>query len=1038
MRKTNLLTTIVPVVAGMALLASEQAVANPVLATGAMAVGLQQADLVNGTVVDVNGEPIIGASVREKGTTNGTVTDIDGNFSLNVAEGVEVEISFVGYQSVVIPATGNMSVTLREDSELLDEVVVVGYGTMKKKDLTGAVTAVKGDDIAARRTSQLTTALQGAASGVMVTRTSGEPGSAASIRVRGVTTISDSSPLVIVDGVPGDINHVNPDDVESLSVLKDAASASIYGSRAAAGVILITTKHAKADDLQLTYNFEYGLEIPTNLPKFVSATRYMQMTNELLYNDNPAGGWYQRFTEDDVNNWVKNHETNPDKYPIEDWQSLLIKSSAPRITHSLNFAGGSKIVQTKVSVRYDKNEGLHANKEYERFMIRANNDVKINKFMDAHIDLNMSRSRTVKPNMDPFQIQNMQIPSIYAARWTNGMWGDVKDGANTLARITDGGNNTQWYYRIAGKAALDITPVKGLKISAVFAPNFDFYKQKQFVKQLPYTFADDSNTIRGYMGDCFTTKLTEQRNDNYDMTSQLFANYSLDIDKHSFTAMAGYEDYYAFWEDLSASRDQYKMSGYPYLSIGPADFRDNSGDAHEYAYRSVFGRLTYSWANRYLLQANIRRDGSSRFASDNRWATFPSFSAGWVISEEKFIKNLNLGWLSFFKLRGSWGTLGNERIGSYYPYQAALQFNNALFVKDGGVVTDLTAAQTDYAVRDISWETTKTWDFGFDANFLNDRLFVNFDYYHKRTEDMLLPVQIPGFIGYNSPNVNAGVMTTNGFDLEFGWRDQVGDFRYTASFNLSDFVSKMGDMNGTQVLGAQVKMEGSEFNEWYGYQSDGLFLTEEDLNQSAKLNQNTKLGDIKYKDISGPDGVPDGQISPEYDRVLLGGSMPRFMFGANLTASYKGFDLGLVLQGVAKQNARITNFMVEGYQNQWGDFPTLLDGNFWSSTKTDAENAAAKYPRLTYSNRSANYGQMSDFWLFNGRYLRVKSLTLGYTLPKTLTQKAFMNNVRFYVSGTDLFCFHNYPKGWDPERSAGTTAGYPITTSLLFGVSVQF
>lgn len=1037
MRKTQLLTTTAPIVAGLMMLATTNAAAHPVPFSSPMN-ATQQTNEVQGTVTDVNGEPIIGASVRVKGTNNGTITDIDGKFSLNAPLGAEIEVSFVGYQSITVTASKTMSITLAEDSELLDEVVVVGYGTMKKKDLTGAVAAVKGDDIAARRSTQLTTALQGAAAGVMVTRSSGEPGSAASIRVRGVTTISDSSPLVIVDGVPGDINHVNPDDVESLSVLKDAASASIYGSRAAAGVIVITTKHAKTDDLQLAYNFEYGLEIPTNLPKFVSATRYMEMTNELLYNDNPTGGWFQRFTEDDVNNWVKNHETNPDKYPIEDWQSLLIKDSAPRVTHSINISGGSKIVQTKASIRYDKNEGLHANKNYERFMIRINNDIKINKFMDAHLDLNMSRSETVKPNMDPFQIQNMQIPSIYAARWTNGMWGDVKDGANTLARITDGGNNTQWYYRIAGKAGLDISPLKGLKISAVFAPNFDFYKQKQFIKQLPYTFADDPNTIKGYMGDCFTTKLFEQRNDNYDMTSQLFANYAFDIKKHSVTAMVGYEDYYAFWEDLSASRDQYKMTGYPYLSIGPADFRDNAGDAHEYAYRSVFGRLTYSWANRYLLQANVRRDGSSRFASDNRWATFPSFSAGWVVSEEKFIKNLHLNWLSFFKLRGSWGTLGNERIGSYYPYQAALTFNNALFIKDGGVVTDLTAAQTDYAVRDISWETTKTWDFGFDANFLDDRLFVNFDYYKKKTEDMLLPVQIPSFIGFNSPNVNAGVMNTKGFDLEFGWRDHVGDFRYSASFNLSDFVSKMGDMNGTQVLGAQVKMEGSEFNEWYGYMSDGLFLTEEDLAQSPKLNQNTKVGDIKYIDISGPEGKPDGQISPEYDRVLLGGSMPRYMFGANFNASYKGFDFGLVLQGVGKQNARITSFMVEGYQNQWGDFPSLLDGNYWSSTKSAAENATAKYPRLTYSNRSANYGQMSDYWLFNGRYLRLKSLTIGYTLPKSLTQKAFMNNVRVYVSGNDLFCIHNYPKGWDPERSAGTTAGYPITTSLLMGVSVQF
>lgn len=1016
---------------------------NNVSAQGTFASPQQsQQRKVTGTVVDVSGEPIIGAAVAVVGSGTGGITDLDGRFEiLGSVEAFKIEVSFIGYKTKVVDVAAGLnsySIKLEEDNQLLEEVVVVGYGTMKKKDLTGAIGSVKGDDLAARKTTQVSAALQGAVSGVMVTRDNSAPGASASIRVRGVTTISDSSPLVIVDGVPGDINHVNPEDVESLTVLKDAASASIYGSRAAAGVIVITTKHAKVDEISLSYNFEQGWEIPTNKPKFVGAQRYMEMFNELRYNDNPSGGWYQRFTEDEVNNWIEYNKTDPDKYPIVDWQKVLMKSSAPRSTHSVNFAGGSKTVQSKVSFRYDSSEGLHANKNYERFMIRANNDFKINKFLEAHLDVNFSRSKSVSPNMDPFQIQNMQIPSIYAVRWTNGQWGDVKDGANTLARITDGGNNTNWYNRLSGKAGIDLSPIKGLKISAVIAPNYCFYKQKQFVKQVPYTFADDPNTIKGYMGDCFTTKLTETRNDNYDVTTQLFANYAVDLGQHSITAMVGYEDYYAFWENLSASRDQYKMTGYPYLNVGPADFRDNSGDAYEYAYRSFFGRFTYSFASRYLLQANIRRDGSSRFASDNRWATFPSFSAGWVISEESFMKKANLKWLSYLKLRASWGTLGNERIGSYYPYQAAMAFSTALLHNGSNVVSDITAAQQDYAVRDISWETTETWDIGLDANFLDGRLWLTADFYRKDTKDMLLPVQIPGFIGYNSPNVNAGKMKTTGYDLEFGWRDQIGDFRYSAAVNLSDFVSTMGDMNGTQVLGYRVKMEGSQFDEWYGFLSDGLFQTKEDLESSPKLNKNTQLGDIKYKDISGPDGVPDGQISSEYDRVLLGGSLPRYMFGVNLNASYKGFDIGVVLQGVGSQKARITSMMVEGFTNQWGDFPSELDGNYWSSLKTDAENAAAKYPRLTYSNRSANYDQMSDYWLFNGRYLRLKNLTIGYTLPTELTQKLYMNKVRLYASGSDLLCWHNYPQGWDPERNAGSTAGYPITTSLLFGISVQF
>lgn len=539
-----------------------------------------------------------------------------------------------------------------------------------------------------------------------------------------------------------------------------------------------------------------------------------------------------------------------------------------------------------------------------------------------------------------------------------------------------------------------------------------------------------------------TTKLTEYRNDYYDVTTQFFANYNKTFGKHDLSVMVGYEDYYAFWENLNASRDQYELTGYPYLDIGPETYRDNSGNAEEYAYRSLFGRVTYNYDNRYLLQANFRRDGSSRFAPESRWANFPSFSAGWILSEEQFMKNLNWDWLSYLKLRGSWGTLGNERITdinnndkqNYYPYQSALNFNSALLYK-GGVVTSVsTAAQQYYAVRNISWETTETWDIGLDANFLNSRLYFAFDYYKKNTRDMLIALEIPKFIGYDNPFVNTGKMQTKGYDLEIGWRDHIGDFSYSVSANLSDFVSKMGDLGGTEFLGDQVKMEGSEFNEWYGYVSDGLFQTQEEVDNSPKLNNNVTVGDIKYVDISGPDGVPDGKISSEYDRVLLGGSLPRYMYGMNLSASYKGFDISMMLQGVGKQNARINREMVEGLKDNWTGFPAILEGNYWSVNNTEEENLNAKYPRLTRTNVEANMA-MSDFWLFNGRYLRMKSLTVGYTLPSALTKKISMETVRFYVSGNDLFCISNYPYGWDPEVSV---TGYPITMSVLLGVSVNF
>lgn len=992
---------------------------------------------VTGRVCDEKGNPIIGASVKEDGTKNGAITDIDGKFTiLSSSPNPSLTISYIGYESQKAIWNGNQLVlTLKENRQSLDELVVVGYGTMKKKDLTGSITAINGDKLSSRHTTQLSNALQGALSGVMVNRNNGDPSSTSTISIRGITTIGDSSPLVIIDGIPGTLDSVNPEDVESMSVLKDAASASIYGSRAAAGVILITTKRARNGEIALSYNFEYGWELLAKIPEYVGSQRYMEMVNETRYNDNPDGGWFQTYTEKQIATWIKNNVIDPDNYPTTNWNKILLRNSAPRQTHSINIVGGSNIVRTKASFRYDQNDGLYINKEYNRFMLRINNDFKINKFITANIDINFSRSKSISPNSNPMGAAERKCPPIYAARWMNGMWGDVKDGENMLAKITDGGTITNWNMQIGGKAGIDVTPIKGLKISAVVAPNFSIVKKKTFIKQIPYTRADDPNTIIGYMGGYNTTKLTENRNDNHDITTQFFANYNKTIEYHDFSIMIGYEDYYAFWENLSAMRDQFQLTNFPYLDLGSENYRDNGGNGEEYAYRSLFGRITYSYANRYLIQANFRRDGSSRFAANCRWANFPSISLGWIISEENFFKNSNINWLSYLKLRGSWGRLGNERIGSYYPYQASINYNNALFESNTGIVSSaITAAQQRYAVRNISWETTESWDLGLDINFFKNRLFFTADFYMKKTKDMLLELEIPHFIGYSNPEVNAGNMYTTGYDIEVGWRDAIGKFNYSISFNLSDFTSKMGNLNGTQFLDSQAKMEGSEFNEWYGYLSDGLFLTAEDVRNSPKLNNNIKPGDIKYKDISGPKGVPDGVISPEYDRVLLGGSLPHFIFGLTFNATYKGLDFGMTFQGVGSQKSRITSAMIEGLQDNWSNFPTILDGNYWSNQNTDSQNTTVKYPRLTRTNRDANFA-MSDFWLYNSRYIRLKNLSIGYTLPKVWTQKLCTNSIRLYASSSDLFTISHAPKGWDPESSAD---GYPITTSLILGVSINF
>lgn len=991
---------------------------------------------VSGTVKSANGESIIGANVKVSGTTIGCITDIDGNFTLEVPENAKLTVSYIGFQTQEIAINGKSSVNivLEEDTEMLDEIVVIGYGSMKKKDLTGAVAAIRGEKLSARKTTQLSTALQGSIAGVMVTRDNNAPGAAAStIRVRGITTISDSSPLVIIDGIPGDIDDVNPNDVESMSVLKDASSASIYGSRAAAGVILITTKRATERKASISYNFEYGLEIPTRQPEYVGVKRFLETTNELRYNDNPSGGWNQAYSEDDVNNWEQYHQTNPDKYPMTDWVGMILKNTAPRQTHTISISGGTKAIKSSASFIYDKVDGLYANRYYERFMVRTNNDFTINKYLGATLDLNARKTKDHQPNYNPFSDMRL-APMVYPAVWENGAYAEGKSGSNPYAKLIEGGTKDEWYTSLGGRAVIDFKPIEGLKFSGVIAPNYTFTKNKTFKKAVPYYSDENPNLVIGYMdGGYSSSKLTEKRNDSYNLTIQGIVNYMKTLGKHDINLMAGYETYYSFNENLSAARDQYELTDFPYLDVGPLDFRENDGNASELAYRSWFGRIAYGFANKYLFQANFRYDGSSRFHPDYRWGAFPSFSAGWVISEENFMKNTRLDWLSFLKLRASYGTLGNERVGSNYPYQAFLNFSNVLLYQNGQIVSQLSAAQWAYAIANISWETTSSIDIGLDATFLNNRLRLTVDYYKKQTKDMLLALEIPDYVGFDNPQKNTGKMYTNGYDIELGWNDQIGDFTYGITANFSDFVSKMGNLGGTEFLGDQVKMEGSEFNEWYGYLSDGLMLTEEDL-QGPKLNDNIKLGDVKYKDISGPDGVPDGKISPEFDRVLLGGSLPRFQYGGSLQLGYSGFDCSIAFQGIGRQNVRMTKNMVQALQANWGNTPAIIDGNYWSEKNTSERNAQVFYPRLTYTNASANYA-MSDYWLFNGRYFRMKNVTFGYTLPQSWTEKVTVKQARIYVAANDLFCISQFPKGWDPEMGSSS---YPITTSILFGLSINF
>lgn len=992
----------------------------------------QQTKLITGVVTDQNGDPIIGANVIVKGTTNGTITDIDGKYSLNVAPTEILIVTYIGYNREEIKIEGRSVINIRmtEDTQTLDEVVVIGYGTARKIDLTGSTSSLGGDKLKMKNTPQLSSQLQGQMAGVQITRSSGDPTSGATIRVRGVTTLSTNDPLVIVDGVPGDINNIAPEDVKDIQVLKDAASAAIYGSRAAAGVILITTKRATNKDFHLSYNVEYGINTPTAKPKFANAVQWMTGYNELAYNDG-ASSLYSAYSEDLINNYAQLRAEDPDRYPDTDFMGMGLKSSTQHQRHSFSLSGGTEKLKTNFSLNYYNSGALYNNKNYDRFNIRTNNDYTINNWIHANVDLNLYFTDYVTPhNLEGSTIKDLMYRSpLYNAYWSDGSYADGKDGDNPFALNELGGSIKHENYRLDGKIQLDLTPVKGLTLTAIAAPKYTFYEQKNHTKQYEvYRINGDPIYGSGYS----STSLSEERNKTRSLTMQFYANYKLQLDKHSIGLMAGYEDYSYYWELLGASRTNYSLNNFPYLNLGPEDYQYNHGSAGHNAYRSLFGRIMYSWNNRYMLQANIRSDGSSRFADGHRWGTFPSVSAGWIISEESwFNKNV----VNYLKLRGSIGQLGNERIGSEFPYQAKLNFGTGFIPNASTGVSDVvqTAYQMDYAFKNITWETTTTYGIGADITLLNNRLSASADYYYKKTSDMLMEVGFPSYFGYNAPQNNAADMNTKGWDLELSWRDQINDFSYGVSFNLSDYRSRMGYMADRQnISGNKITEEGSYYNEWYGYKSLGIILNDaamfdENGNKIAVLTNNDKAGNIRYLDV-----YEDGKITASEDRVRLGNSLPELQYGGSLWAEWKNFDFNLSFQGIGHQLVYWTwpgtPFNFQAYAS-----PLTLIESHWSPTATDEENAKAKYPKLTTN--STNIYAYSDFYLFNGAYMRIKNITLGYTIPTNLTQKFFVNKLRVYFSANDLPAFSEYPSGYDPEWDRSSDL---IMSSYIFGLNVTF
>lgn len=1004
---------------------------------------------VTGTVSDSNG-PLAGVMVLNKDNGKWASTDLDGNYTISeIKKGQILEFSFMGYitKKEVWNGQHPYNVLLMEDAMELEETVVIGYGSVKKKDLTGAVGVVNDKIIGQQSTSQLSQSLQGVIPGLSVTRSSSMPGASATIKVRGITTMSDSSPLILVDGMAvSSLDNVPTEDVRQITVLKDAASAAIYGARAASGVILITTKEASEGQLQIGYNGEVSVITPTEFPSYRTGVKeYMEDYNEWAWNDagNPEGGEYAGYSKELIDNYMSNNAYDPITYPNYDWKSAILKKASMRHKHNVTMTYGNKVIKSRTSASYENADALYKGLSHERLSLRSRNTIKFSEKWSGALDFSFRQATKKDPHSgSPIKAANM-YPSIYAGLYPDGRIAPGKEGSfsNTLGALLEGGNKTNVATMASAKISLSYRPVEGLDITANFTPTYSFVKTKDMQKAVPVYDAYDTDVILGYVSGYTANALSELRSDAKTFETQVIATYDKTFaKKHNFNVMAGYEDYMYTYEKLTADTNEMELSMFPYMDLANKNSLNVGGSSYQNAYRSFFGRIMYNYDNRYYLQLNARGDASSRFHKDYRWGFFPSASLGWVVTNEKFMSNVN--WLNHLKLRASVGSLGNERIGNY-PYQTYITFNKAIMYDSAGTspVSTMTGAQADYAYKNIHWEKTWSWDAGIDATFLDNRLDFSADYYYKKTTDMLLAVAIPSFTGYFAPDRNAGTMNTRGWEVKLGWADSIGDFSYAVSVNLSDYKSVMGDLGGKQVFNSNgtIITEGEEYCAWYGYKASGLFQNTEEISNSALLVSSVKPGDVKYKDISGPEGTPDGIINDTHDRTVLGSSLPHYIYGGSINLGWKGISFSVLFNGVGHQLSRLTEDMVRPLESQWLPSPSVIrnsDGsrNYWSVYNTDEENLKAKYPRLSHSSGEYNNYKMSDYWLKNSAFLRVKNINLGYTFPKALISKVNLKGLRVYFNVDDPFCFDNYLKGWDPEAGASTY----IARTWTFGLDLKF
>lgn len=975
----------------------------------------QQKQTVKGTVKDANGDPIIGATVKVKGSTGGTVTDIDGKFTLDAPAGAELEVSSIGYLKQIVKAKGNIAIVLKDDSQTLDELVVVGYGVQKKENLTGAVASMNAEKLATRPVSSLSSALAGEMAGVTAVQTSGAPGGQnASITVRGQNSVNAASPLVIVDGVPGSMNVINPAEIESVTVLKDAASAAIYGVQAANGVILITTKKGKTGKTTVSYNATFSWSSLLSKLDLVDAYGYAYLYNEAYLNDHP--GATKPFSDETVEKY------RTGKLPSTDWYKEALTGSGFEHQHNLSLSGGNDKTTYNMYLGYLSQDGVTKDIDYNRINARMNITSQINKYIT--LGLNASGYRGTK--QDAWAGYTQVIQGMSRSHPTDPVYdedGNFKYVGVDNPVAVQGRDKTGWKKTIDQEVFLigsaEIKPIKDLSIKGVYSWRNWTQDQLGFKKTWGYgTY--NSGQREGYV-----------RNYNYDyLTGQILVNYNKSFGDHNLGVLAGMESYDVKYRYVTADR---KGGGNNNLDSSlntlDASSQKNKNGGTEMTRLSYFGRLQYNYAGKYLFEANVRRDASSRFPKDSRWGTFPAFSAGWRISEEAFMKNVD--WLSNLKLRLGWGKTGNEELKSddLYPAVPTYAYGSYMF----GNSLYSTAYESRLVNDQLKWATVTNYELGIDAGFLNNKLTMELSVYKKKTNDMLLYLPLQGVIGLSAPAQNVGSVENRGFELVLGHNNRIGkDWSYNLSLNMGYNKNEIIDMAGTDgpidngyggTDDTQWNIEGYGVSSYYGYVADGLFRTEEELKKGPLRTGNEKLGDIRYKDLD-----DDGKITAA-DRKIIGNKMPKWTGGFNFRVGYKNFELSGLLQGA---------FDAKRYYNGEASYAFFNNASCLNKhwDRWSEENPNGNFPRLSLTSQT-NYA-FSSFWLQDASYVRMKNLTLAYTLPSEVISRIGLSFAQVYLTGENLFTISGLDKGLDPESGNSRGWSYSNVRKISCGLKLTF